>query len=399
MDNIFSSINNRSLIKQEGSGMKITGVACGLLCIFLAAASSLHALDDQSPAGDEKNKRDDSTAGIRKDSIPGSYGGDSWIDGALTDDSAHQNADILEGFSTLHVPSGSYSLVPSPSWYSNQYGGSALDTFRLADRLWLINRIHYAYYNTTRDKNFPDRLQKVGDNVMLRGEWFTAGAAVSSKSDILFQSFKSVNINAGANFRVWRSGPHSILVGFIFSSRAEYWRSAFPLPTFAYRYMTPRFMISVGIPLYMVWRPNDHIDVIITGMLPGVGSAQVRFKLHLYVSLSLSWVRRIEPFYLSGYPFRDLRYVKYRAQEILNYRDEIDENKKFILSTNRAGVTLAFNVEGYVTISVFNGIQFASTYYLTKNIMDLRPDREYIRGAYVFEASARGFLYSLRDSE
>jgi hypothetical protein len=379
--------------------MKITGIACGLLCVFLAGASALYALDDQSSIVGEKKNGNDSTAGDRKDSVPEAHGGDSWIDGTMTDESAHQNADLLGGLSTLHALSGSYALVPSPGWYSNQYGTSLLDAFRLAERLWLINRIHYARYNTTRDKNFPERLQKLGDNIMLHGDWFLAGVAVSSKSNILFQSFKSVNINAGANFRVWRSGPHSILVGFIFSSRAEYWRSVFPLPTFAYRYRTPHFMISIGVPLYMVWRPHDQIAVILTGMLPGAGSAMVRFKLHLYVSLSLVWVHKIEPFYPTSYPFSDLRYMKYRVQEMLNYRDEIEENKKFVLSSNRAGVTFAFNIEGYVTISVFNGIQFASSYYQTRNVMDLQPDRERIAGAYVFEVNARGFLYSLRDSE
>jgi hypothetical protein len=158
-------------------------------------------------------------------------------------------------------------------------------------------------------------------------------------------------------------------------------------------------MISIGVPLYMVWRPHDQIAVILTGMLPGAGSAMVRFKLHLYVSLSLVWVHKIEPFYPTSYPFSDLRYMKYRVQEMLNYRDEIEENKKFVLSSNRAGVTFAFNIEGYVTISVFNGIQFASSYYQTRNVMDLQPDRERIAGAYVFEVNARGFLYSLRDSE
>jgi hypothetical protein len=380
--------------------MKIPGIVCGLLCAFLAAASALNAQIDGTAADDQKRNGNDSPAGNMRDSAPDAYGGDSWTEGLITDDSeAHQNADVLKGLSTLHALGGSYSLVPAPGWYSNQYGGSLTDAFRVADRLWLMNRIQYAYYNTTRDKNFPARLQKLGDTLMLRGDWFTAGVAVSSKSNILFQSFRSVNINAGANFRAWRTGPHSILVGFIFSSRAEYWRSAFPLPTFAYRYVTSRFLISVGVPLYMVWRPHDQIAVILTGMLPGVGSARVRFKLHRCVSLSLVWAHRIEPFYPTSYPFRDLRYVKYRMQEILNYRDEIEKNKKFVLSGNRAGVTFAFNIEGYVTISVFNGIQFASSYYLTKNIMDLRPDRERIAGAYVFEVNARGFLYSLRESE
>ena len=198
---------------------------------------------------------------------------------------------------------------------------------------------------------------------------------------------------------MWRTGPHSIHVGFIFSSKAEFWRSAFPLPTFAYRYVTPRLLISVGIPLYLVWRPHDDITVMVSGMLPGVGSAEVRFKLHRCVSLSLSWTHRLEPFYPTYYPFHDIRYLKYRVQEFFNYKDEIDENKKFILSTNRAGITFAFNIEGYVTISIFNGIQFWSSYYLTKNIMDLRPDREWIANAYIFEVNARGFLYSLADSK
>jgi hypothetical protein len=379
--------------------MKIATVAYGFLFVFVVMVPALNAQDDRPVVSDQERRGNDSPAGVTDDPVKDTYH-DSWIDGFIQDEHVEQSdAGVLDGLSSLHLPGASYALVPAPSWYSNQYSGFAVDAFRVADRMWLINSIHYAYYNTTRDENFPDRLQKLGDTIVLRGDWFTAGVAVSSKSNILFQSFKSVNINAGADFRVWRTGPHSIRVGFLSSSRAEFWGSAFPLPTFAYRYMTRRFLMSVGVPLYMVWRPGDDICVLITGMLPGVGSARIRFKLHLYVSLSLSWTHQVEPFYPTSYPFRDIRYLKYRVQKFFNYKDEIEENKKFMLSTNRAGVTLSFNIEGYASVSIFNGIQFWSSYYRTKNIMDLRPDREWIANAYIFEVSARGFLYSMGNSK
>jgi hypothetical protein len=295
-----------------------------------------------------------------------------------------------------HVLNGSYALVPGPGWYSNQYSGFLINSFRVSEGLWLCNGLFYSNYYTTRDRNFPERLQKLGEHIMLIGDRFTVNASVSSKSDILFHNFKSIDINAGANFRVWRSGPNSIRVGFIYSSRGELWTLALPLPTFAYRYATPTFIVSVGLPLFMAWRPNHTISLILAGLLPGVGRLQLRFKLHEYVSLGFQWTVRKEIFYLNAYPFRgynDLHYLTYSLRELLNYGDEREEDKKFVLSGSRAGITLSFNIQHHASIFIFNGLQFGASYYLTNNIVARSKHPYRLGNFYVFEFGARGFLY------
>jgi hypothetical protein len=295
-----------------------------------------------------------------------------------------------------HVLSGSYALVPGPGWYSNQYSGFLIDSFRVSKGLWLLNGLFYSNYYTTRDGNFPERLQKLGEHIMLMGDRFMVSASVSSKSDMLFHNYKSIDINAGANFRVWRSGPHSIRVGFIYSSRGELWTLALPLPTFAYRYASPRFLVSVGLPLFMAWRPNHTISLILAGLLPGVGRLQLRFKLHECVSLLLQWTVRKEIFYLNAYPFRgynDLHYLTYSLRELLNYGDEREEDKKFVLSSSRAGITLSFNIQNHASIFIFNGLQFGASYYLTNNIVARSKHPYRLGNFYVLEFGARGFLY------
>jgi len=64
---------------------------------------------------------------------------------------------------------------------------------------------------------------------------------------------------------------------------------------------------------------------MLTGMLPGVGNARIKFKLHENVSMVLEWSLKKDIFYLNAYPFQgmhDLRYLTHTLKELLNYDDE-----------------------------------------------------------------------------
>jgi hypothetical protein len=369
-----------------------------LLFVFLFPGSSIFAQGQPTDLKkDQKTGEAFSTADPQKGGADTENEVRSWAGGAVPDERFEMQDKVVIGTSFRWLTlGGSYLLVPSPGWYSNQYSGSLLTSLGLTEKLRFMYLIQYSYYHTTRDDNFPERLQKLGNHIVLSGGWFQVGVSVSSKSDVLFRAFDMVNIGANVNFEVWRSGHHSILIGAIFSSRAELWKSVLPLPTFAYRFMMPGLLISVGLPMFLVWRPNETVQISLYGILPGVGNARVKFNLHRYVSLSLHWSHQKEPYYLDAYPFHDLRYVGYFLKEVLNYRDEREERKKFVLETQRAGMSFAVNIEDYVTISVYNGLQFASSYYRTDNILARNRHGERIANAYIFEAGIRGLLYDPR---
>ncbi len=320
--------------------------------------------------------------------------GGAWARGSFNDDRFELMDTVIHGTPFRWLMLGaSYSLVPSPGWYSNQYSSFMMTSLRFSDTVRLLYRVQYSHYHTTRADNFPERLQNLGHNFVLHADWFQAAVGVSSKSDVLYRGFETVNINAGVKFRVWQSGHHAIFLGAIYSSKAELWKSILPLPTFAYRFMMPGFFVSVGIPMLLVWKPNEYISLALTGMLPGIGSMRLQFRLQKWLSLSFQWVRKIEPYYLHSYPFRDLSYVNYFFREALNYRDERVENKKFVLASQRAGIGISFNIEDYVHLVVFNGLQFNSSYYRTDNILARNTHGKRIANAYIFEASARVLLY------
>jgi hypothetical protein len=373
-----------------------------ILTVVLTLLLSLpSALTAQGAAGEMKKEQkagERSSSAERGNSNADINEGGSWALRSMPDEKFELQDAVIHGtpFRWLML-SSSYLLVPSPGWFSNQYGASMLTSMKLTDELRLMYRLQYSYYRTTRDEDFPERLQKWTNYVVLGGGWFQVGVGASNKSDVLFKGFNTININASVNFQVWHSGHHSILLGAIFSSKAELWKSVLPLPTFAYRFVMPGLFISAGIPMLLVWRPDEHISLDLTGMLPGVGSMRLQFKIQQWLSLSLQWVRRIEPFYLHSYPIRDLGYLEYSLKEILNYQDERAEGKKFILASQRAGIGLAFNLEDYVTISLYNGLQFNASYYLTDNILARKTDGKRIANAYIFEASVRGVLYKPSD--
>jgi hypothetical protein len=311
--------------------------------------------------------------------------------GGKPDDVSHRDEraqnkeyDLLDTILTvigtdLHLWNGSYTLVPAPGWRSNQYRG-----------------LLYSHYRTTRDENFPEKLHKLADNILLYGNRFQVYASISSKSDLLFRNFKSVNINAGASFRVWRSGGHSLRVGVFYSSRGELGGLTVPLPMFAYRYMKHDLFISIGLPMFMIWRPAKTISLVLRGVLPGVGNARLAFKLHENVSLALNWSVKRDIFYLTAYPFQgvhDLRYLTYSLKEVLNYDDESEENKKFVLRYQRIGCSFEFNVDHLVTFYVYNGFQFNASYYMTDRVLTRTGNGDRIGNSYVFMAGARGFLH------
>ncbi len=350
--------------------MRRMKMMCGLLLILLFTA---HALEARGKP-DGAFQQDESAHNMERDLV------DTILTAVGTD---------------LHFWNGSYTLVPAPGWRFNQYSGLLIDSFRVDEGLWLMNGLFYSNYRTTRDENFPEKLHKLADHILLHGNRFQVYASVSSKSDLLFRNFKSVNINAGASFRVWRSGRQSLHVGVFYSSRGELGGVALPLPMFAYRYMKHDLFISIGLPMFMIWRPAKTISLVLRGVLPGVGNARLAFKLHENVSLALNWSVKRDIFYLTAYPFQgvhDLRYLTYSLKEVLNYDDESEENKKFVLRYQRIGCSFEFNVDHLVTFYVYNGFQFNASYYMTDRVLTRTGNGDRIGNSYVFMAGARGFL-------
>ena len=265
-----------------------------------------------------------------------------------------------------------------------------VNSFKVSDDIRLMNNLQHAYFYTTRDEYFPEHLHKMADQITLAGDLFQISAGFSSRSDRLFDGFNTITITGSGDYRVWRSGPHSIHVGIMFSSRGELWNLSLPLPMIAYRHRAHNFFINAGLPLLMVWRPHEKISLVLSGMLPCIGSARVYFNIHRYFSLSMEWSYRREPFYLIAYPYRDVRYAAYFLKEALNYNDESEEKKKFILESQRAGVTLSYNYDSVVSIFIFNGFRFSASYYMTNNILARgAAGRERIRDSYIMEAGAR----------
>jgi len=211
-------------------------------------------------------------------------------------------------------------------------------------------------------------------------------------SDRPFSAFDRVNIYGSGSYRVWESGPHSIQIGMLFSSRGEVWRLAFPFPTFAYRYAGKDLFASIGLPMFLLWKPHRRVMLVCTGMLPGVGSALVSFSLHEYVSLSFSLSRQKEPFYPATYPYRDWRRIEYQLRQTLNYHDEDEERKKLVLETNQLAVGLGFNYHKDIAVTAKAGLQFKSSYYLTRNINDLHPDRERIADSWFVQGMVQGVI-------
>jgi hypothetical protein len=185
----------------------------------------------------------------------------------------------------------------------------------------------------------------------------------------------------------------------IFSSRGELWRYPFPLPLFSYRYLRRGFFMSLGLPLVMLWKPHEKITMVLTGMLPLVGSLRFSFRLHRYVSLSLEWHRRKESYYLTGYPFHDWRYGEYFLKRTFHYMYTDDQLKKFVMETQRTGATISFNYDEYFSIFIYNGYQFASSYYRTDNILARPKNPDRIANSYQVQAGVRGCLAFGGESE
>ena len=354
--------------------------ACVALCLLFAAP--LRSQEDELHQSSEDSSSAEDIRAANKEGAE-AEADEEWV---LADEATGRRA------GGWHLVRGGYSWIPAKNWRSQHAYGIIADAIPLSDDLRLMNYTSYGYRRTTRNYNFPDQLHTVGEILTLTGSRFSASAGVISRSDRPFSAFDRVNIYGSGSFRVWDSGPHSIHVGMLFSSRGEVWQLAFPLPTLSYRFMRKDLFASIGLPMFLLWKPHKRVMLVCTGMLPGVGRALVSFSLHEYVSLSFSLSRRKEPFYPATYPYRDWRRIEYQLRQTLNYHDEDEERKKLVLETNQLAVGLGFNYHKDIAVTAKAGLQFKSSYYLTRNIYDPHPDRERIADSWFVQGIVQSVI-------
>src|SRR5208337_76797 len=148
-----------------------------ILIIVLSMAPALYSQQaDVEIKKEQKSGEPPSVTDQEKRAADKENEGGAWARGSMPDDKYELLDAMIHGtpFRWLML-GGSYTIIPSPGWYSNQYGGFMVTSLRLSDTVRLMYRAQYSYYHTTRDENFPERLQNLGNNVVLRADWFQAG--------------------------------------------------------------------------------------------------------------------------------------------------------------------------------------------------------------------------------
>ncbi len=292
-----------------------------------------------------------------------------------------------------HSFGGSYARVPARGWMNDRYEGFARNSFMIGDSYRLGVNLSYEQSNTFRDKNFPDRLYNAAGGLILSGDRFFVYAGAANRSDRLFRGLNDITLSAAALGTVYRSGPHGVVIGGVFSLRGELWKFPAPLPVIAYRYANKTFVIFAGFPFFMAWRPNKWFSLTLTGYLPGVGRAVFTFKVTDIFTIALDYAHRKDTYHLNNIPFHDLD-LDHLTRRFRDLAGMNDSGQRFVLETNETGVRFSVRPAREVTLYAHAGLRFRSSYYFTKNILAIPSNRDWIANSLLFKAGANFLFHS-----
>lgn len=197
----------------------------------------------------------------------------------------------------------------------------------------------YSRHDLSADGWLPGRLYNTGLKFTAAGQkWFFSGG-LRSNSDRPYASSEEIDLFADATTTLRRSGPHSVVFGFNYSSRRSFFRGM-PLPYVTYRYATET--LDIFLPFSLKWKISESSDFSAAYIPPRYFDLAASRKISRVLKLRLEGGVSMSQYLIAG-----------RA----------DEDQLLFIEQPSAALTAEISAAGNITVRVSAGYGFKGRYF------------------------------------
>jgi hypothetical protein len=169
---------------------------------------------------------------------------------------------------------------------------------------------------------FPGELYDTSLGLRASGKKWNFGAGARSNSDRPFNSLSETDLSLDASTTLRRRGPHTLLLGFSYSSRRSFLRGV-PFPYLSYSYNTER--LNLFFPFGLKWRPRQGGEFSAAYFPPRYFTLGYKQKFSEVLTLGLQGGLQMSQYLLAGRPDKD--YALFLEQPHAGLRTEVTPAK------------------------------------------------------------------------
>jgi hypothetical protein len=158
------------------------------------------------------------------------------------------------------------------------------------------------HHRTWTRGRFPGELYDTSLGMRAAGKKWSFGAGMKSNSDRPYNSPSETDLSLDASTLLSRKGPHSLLLGFNYSTRRSFLRGV-PIPFLSYSYTSQR--LSVFFPFALKWKFSDGGEFSASYFPPQYFSLGLSQKTSDTLTLGISGGMKLSQYLLAGRPDKD----------------------------------------------------------------------------------------------